>query len=108
MPAADNPRGILFPVCSVVVIAGGASLLDSSPIGLDRRKDFLPASQALSRPVLLPLIILGDGGYSRWKNDPRLFGLREDMDVRWKNIGIVQCADANELNRRSRASIVAP
>ncbi len=59
------------------------------------------AIQTLSRPSLFgPVVFVDRRGV--WRQDqPRLFRRRKDVNVGGYSVGIVECSDTNEVNRRA-------
>jgi hypothetical protein len=75
---------------------------------IDLRKQCLPAFKASCRPNLLAFIVLGEDFCSSRQNDPRLFGLGEDMHFRWHGIRFIECAYPYDLCNWPSASVVTP
>lgn len=57
-------------------------------IGLNGGQELLPASEAVGRPRRLSFIVFPNGRRATVKDDPRLFGPSDDVDVRRQEVWI--------------------
>jgi dihydrolipoamide dehydrogenase len=64
--------------------------------------------EALLRPILLPVVVLGHCRHPWGDDHPGLLARGEDVDAGRQQIGIVERADANEPHRGARPGVVAP
>src|SRR4051812_20226351 len=69
-------------------------------------KQGLPAREALRRPKLRAVVVLGHGGRALRQHDPWRPGSGEDVDVRRERVRVVERAHANELECAAAARIV--
>lgn len=77
-------------------------------VRLDERKKHPVSSKTLFRPIAPTVVVLRNGGYAGRKHHPGLLGGREDVNVRWQQVWVVQGAHSDELDQRPDAGIVAP
>ena len=67
--------------------------------GLEPLQENAAAFETGLRPERIAVVELGDGGCVRRKNDPRLPGGGEDVDVRWQAIGFEERSNSDEMHR---------
>jgi hypothetical protein len=87
---------------------GSAVILSCRLVCLDERKKHSVSSQTLFGPIAPAVVVLRNGRHASRECHPGLLGGREDVNVRWQQVRVVQGADPDEFDQRSETRIRAP
>lgn len=93
---------------TVELSEGSGVTLFRGLVRLDERKKYPVSSKTLFGPIAPAVVVLRNGGHASRDYHPGLLGGREDVNVRWQQVRVVQGAHSDELDQRPDAGIVAP